>query len=45
MFEAIFFNLAMNDQDGFTAADAVHLHGLQYYSSIDQEFQDVFRDL
>lgn len=45
MFDAISFNKAVNDQDGFTAAGAVHLHGLQHYSSVDEEFKDVFRDL
>jgi hypothetical protein len=45
VFEPVSFNKAVNDQDGFPSTDAVHLHGLQQYSSLDQEFQDVFRDL
>ena len=45
MFEPVSFNKAMDDEDRLTSVDAMHLHGLQQYSSVDQEFQDVFRDL
>jgi len=35
MFEPVPFNEAMKDQDCFASANALHLHRLQQYSSVD----------